>query len=259
MRSPLEEWPRRHYVPGGKNPFLFYVVYGRLDTTKIFSRETYRSDGIPSGIEAMTFGPTAHPEQVAVFREGYIWDELSTSDPGLADGIAAQDSCLVLRGEVIDPPTLDYFRDVIGVLTYCLDAGGVAIYDPQMFKYWAPTEWRSRVFDVRSSVPRHHVVILVSADADGTEWIHTRGMRKFGRPDLSIHNVDGRYKDSIVELCNRFIELLAFGSIVLDGQGIRIDLLPPGMTCFLKGSEDDPDFNNEHIEILWPGEAESNV
>jgi hypothetical protein len=27
MESPLVEWPRRHYVPGGKHPFLFYVVY----------------------------------------------------------------------------------------------------------------------------------------------------------------------------------------------------------------------------------------
>jgi hypothetical protein len=59
-----------------------------------------------------------------------------------------------------------------------------------------------------------HVVILVSMGSDGTEWIHTRGMRKFGRPDISVHKVEPQHKDAIIDLCNRFIELLAFGGIV---------------------------------------------
>ncbi len=246
----LEEWPRPHYVGAGKNPFLFYVIYGRIDTTKTLSSGTYQSAGVPSGIEVMSFGPTVHPGQVGVFRAGYVWDHLRTSEPDLADSIAAQDSCLVLRGEVVDSPTLDYFRDVIGFLTYCLDAGAVAIYDPQMFKWWGPAEWRSHVFQMGSFSPGTHVVILVSADADGTEWFHTRGMRKFGRPDISIHNVGQQHKKSIVELCNQFIELLAYGGIVPNGQEIRMSGLPSGMKCFLRGHHDDPDFNNEHIEIF---------
>jgi hypothetical protein len=256
MESLLKEWPRQYYVPGGRNPLVFYVVYGRVDTTKILSRSAYRSNGIPDGIEVMGFGPTVHPSQVAAFREGYIWNQLSIAEPDLAARIAAEDSCLVVRGEVIDPPTLDYFRDIIGFLTYCLDAGGAAIYDPQMFKWWGPSEWRSCVFDIGSSAPSTHVVILVSEDVAGTEWIHTRGMRKFGRPDLSIHNVLTRYKDKILELCTRLIELLAFGGVVLDGQEIRMNLLPRGMKCFLRGSDDDPDFNNEHIEIFWSDASE---
>jgi len=237
---------------GGKNPFLFYVIYGRIDTTKPLSSGIYQSGGIPNGIEVMSYGPTVHPGQVDVFRGGYVWDQLCTSEPDLADVIAAQDSCLVLRGEVIDPSTLGYFRDVIGFLTYCLDKGAVAIYDPQIFKWWGPAEWRSHVFHRGLFSPGTHVVILVSTDADGTDWFHTRGMRKFGRPDVSIHNMDQRYRESIVELCNRFIELFAYGGIVPDGQEIRMSGLPSGMKCLLRGNDDDPDFNNEHIEIVWP-------
>jgi hypothetical protein len=259
MESSPEEWPRQYYVPGGRNPFLFYVVFGRVDTTRILSRGAYRSNGIPGGIEALGFGPTAHPEQVAEFRKGYLWDQLSIAEPDLAERIATEDSCLVLRGEVIDPPTLDYFRNVIGFLTYCLDAGGVGIYDPQMFKWWGPHEWRSRVFETGKPSPQTHVVILVSDDAAGTEWIHTRGMRKFGRPDLSIHGVSATHKEGIVELCNRFIEHLAFGGVVLDGAEIRMNLLPPGMKCCLRGSDEDPDFNNEHIEVLWSASSAPTV
>jgi hypothetical protein len=255
MESPLVEWPRRHYVPGGKHPFLFYVVYGRVDTTKVLSRSKYRSNGIPDGIDVVAYGPTEHT-QVAAFRDGYLWDQLTTGDPNLAAKVAAQDCCLLVRGEIVDPPSLNYFRDVIGFLTFCLDVGGVAIYDPQMFTWWEPSKWRSHVFNIGSSAPRHHVVILISSEHDRTEWIHTRGMRKFGRPDISVHEVGPQHKDAVIDLCNRFIELLAFGAIVQDGQEVRVKSLPSGMKCFRKGSEEDPDFNNEHIEIVWPTPTE---
>jgi hypothetical protein len=254
METPLEEWPRRHYVPGGKDPFLFYVVYGQVDTTRVLSRARYKSNGIPDGIDVMSFGPAAHPDQVGAFRDGYLWDQLTTDNPGLAAKVAEQDCCLILRGEVVDPPTLDYFRDVIGFLAYCLDAGGVAIYDPLMFKWWEPSEWRSDVLEAGSPAPRHHAVILVSEDSAETEWIHTRGMRKFGRPDISVRKVGAQDKAAVIDLCDRFIELLAFGGIVQDSQDIRMNSLPSGMKCFRRGSDADPDFNNEHIEIVWPAE-----
>ena len=55
-----------------------------------------------------------------------------------------------------------------------------------------------------------------------------------------------------LDLVNRFIDLLAFGARVPDGQPIRLAGLPAGMTCWRRGDENDPDFNNEHIEIVWP-------
>jgi len=240
-------------VAGGQHPFLYYVVYGQIDPTRTVSRIKYRLDRIPDGIDLMTYGPAMHPDMVAWFRRGYNWDQLTTKNPDLAAKVAAQDRCLVLKGNVIDPPNLNYFRDVIGFLTFCVDAGGVAIYDPQMFKWWAPSEWCSRIFDPGSCAPHDHVVILISEDGDG-KWIHTRGMRKFGRPDLSVHNVGPQYAGAIIELCNRFIDLLALGGVVAEGQEIRMSSLPAGMRCFRRGSnaEDDPDFNNEHIEIVWP-------
>jgi hypothetical protein len=34
--------------------------------------------------------------------------------------------------------------------------------------------------------------------------------------------------------------------------------LPTGMRCFHRGNEEDPDFNNRHVEITWPDTAERN-
>jgi hypothetical protein len=64
--------------------------------------------------------------------------------------------------------------------------------------------------------------------------------------------VSAQHRDAIIDLVNRFIELLAFGAMVPEGQPIRMAALPAGMTCWRRGREDDPDFNNEHIEIVWP-------
>lgn len=136
--------------------------------------------------------------------------------------------------------------------TYLLDRGGVAVYDPQILKWWSPNEWRQRVFEPASPVPRHHAVILYSEDGDGSEWFHTRGMKKFGRPDLSMHGVCREDRTAVIDLFERFIEMQAFGALIPEGQEIRMRTLPPGLQCFHQGSLDDLDFNNVHIEIRKP-------
>ena len=60
-----------------------------------------------------------------------------------------------------------------------------------------------------------------------------------------------------MSFCNRFIEWLAFGGMVRDGEEVRMSSLPSGMKCFHRCSEEDPDFNNEHIEIVWPNSADT--
>jgi hypothetical protein len=167
---------------------------------------------------------------------------------------------MVLRGSQPDPPTLDYLRDSVGLLTYVLDCGGCAVYDPQSFDWCPPDRWRHRVFEPAGPVPRHHVVILISDEEEHQQpdpsvrspvWFHTRGMRKFGRPDLSVHDVPPDHVDAVTDLCNRFIELQAFGGVIPEGQEVRMAALPPGGVARHGGSLDDPDFNNVHVEIVW--------
>src|SRR5437667_12446663 len=94
-------------------------------------------------------------------------------------------------------------------------------------------------------------ILHISAEESGGRWFHTRGMRKFGRPDLSLHNVPDEYERAAIELCNRFIELQAAGGRIPDGQEIQMPSLPGGLVCRHKGSLDDPDFNNVHVEIQF--------
>ena len=102
--------------------------------------------------------------------------------------------------------------------------------------------------------PDRHTAILVSEDEGGTSWYRTRGMRKFGRPDLSCprrrSEVRGRRDGQLIE---RFVEHQALGGVIAEGESIRMQALPPGGVCRHGGSLDDPDFNNVHVKIVWPG------
>jgi hypothetical protein len=127
-----------------------------------------------------------------------------------------------------------------------------------MFRWWEPGGWRRHIFEHGGPVPRHHVGILTSNEnksgvtAQPLTWFHTRGMRRFGRPDLSVHDVPLPHQDAVIDIIDRFIEFQAFGGIIAEGQEIRTRSLPSGMICRHRGDTDDPDFNNVHVEITPP-------
>lgn len=252
----LSDWPRAHYEPRGCNPFLFYVVFGAAVKDLKLSRSKYRCDEVPPGLDLLSYGPGSNPEGLDQFRSGYLWGKLQESEPVLQKAIEAQQQCVVIRGTLHDDPSLNDFRNTIGFVTCLLDNGGAGIFDPQSFEWWPAEDWLNNIFVLAKPLPSEHVVILVSEESDGTRWLHTRGLRKFGMPDLSIHNVTLQYHDAVVDLLNRFIELQAFGRVIPEGQAVMLGSLPAGMLCVHRGSEEDPDFNNVHAEVLWPESTE---
>ena len=199
----------------------------------------------------MSYGPNSQPEVPDSFRSGYLWDVLGRENASLAESVKAQNQCLIIHGSVADPSDLNYFRGVVGLIQWLIDSGSVGVYDPQSFKWWAVEEWRDNAFASDSGSPRQHVQILLSAEADG-EWLHTRGLRKFGRPDMSIRDVLTDKRDPVIELLNRLIEYQAFGGVIREREAIRMKALPDGLACHHRGNFDDPDFNNLHMEIIWP-------
>lgn len=242
-------WKRPNFQPGGGTPFLLYVAYGSLPEEPKVSR-SYRTLGLPDGIGAELYGPKVHPEVCKTWLQGPMGELLKTQTPELVRAAAAAPGCMIIRGEPKDLHTLDYLRDMVGFLTYLADNGAVAVLDPQTFTLWSPQRWRSVFFDPDGPVPHRHVVILTSEDRRPDRlWFHTRGMRKFGRPDLSLRGVAESQRAAVVDLFNRFIGLQALGGIVPEGEEIRMAGLPPGLTCHHRGDVDDPDFNNVHLEI----------
>lgn len=255
MTHALPDLPRQHYRQSGGKPSLFFVVYGKFGELPALDAGKYRSGGVPASLDLSHYDREKHADVLTGFQDGYLWEELKKRNPKLANRVAGASECLILRGEIDDGPTLNYLRDAVGMLTFLLDHGGITVYDPFMFHWWEPDEWRQRIFGPADPVPTHHVVILTSEESSpGLTWFHTRGLRKFGRPDLSVRRVPAEHHEAVLDLCNRFIQLQAFGGIIEEGQAIRMRSLPAGMICHHAGDLDDPDFNNVHVEITWEHE-----
>jgi hypothetical protein len=250
--APLESWPRPAFQPTGGKALIWYQIYGHFPDTVDISRSKYRCDGVPAGVTLENFWRGDHDKVVTAFlKQPFFASSLKREFPALAETVPSVPECTIIRGEVPDSANLDYLRDVIGLVTWFLDHGGLAALDPQTFQWYDRDRWRREVFEPNAPAPGRHVVILVTENSD-TLWLHTRGLRKFARPDLSLRGVPAQQRDTAIALLNRLIEALAHGETITDKQELRVDSLPGALTCHPAGSPDDPDFNNTHIEIRWP-------
>jgi len=246
MALDLISWPRPRFEPGGGDALLFFAIYGKFSDDVQLSGERYRTAGTPDGIDIRKLNRT---QSEFPFTSGPIEQLLRPNNPALFALIQHVPECLIVQGAIPDPPDLNYLRDTIGLATCFLDNGGIAIIDPQQFALYDPKRWHGEIFDPHPSRLSSHAIILFSDEPDGTRWYHTRGLRKFGRPDLSMHGVHRDFEFGVIEMFNRFILLQAEGHRIPEGQEIHMASLPSGLTCHHGGSLEDPDFNNVHVEI----------
>ena len=254
MSTPIESWPRPYLQHGGGDAFLLFWVIGQFTgLEQPMSRSRYRSGGLPAGVELYRAQGQEAVQRLAELLDSAVGQYLEEESSVLVHAVRRSEEYLVLRGTVPAPETLDYLRDVVGSLAWLLDRGGVAILDWQMLRWWVPDDWRRDVLEPFRPAPLQHVTILVSEEEAGTRWLHTRGMRTFGRPDISVRGVSSELAEPVVELIHRFIDLQALGGVIVEGQPIVRAGMPEGASCHHAGSLDDPDFNNVHVEIHWPG------
>lgn len=244
-------WSRERYSPSNQQIFAYFVVFGDFSDEVSISASKYNFTELPANTDIVKYHDGAGAEFRDQYKTGYLWDRLCQEIPELADAIDNSPACMVIQTEIEDQLTLDYLRNLIGLVTYFLDDGGVCVFEPLNFKWWSKDEWSKKIFQPKEPKIYRHVQILSSDQDDDNSWLHTRGMRLFGRPDISIHDVPEKHFDIVCEMINRFIELQALGGIVEDGQSINMEGLPEGMWCENKGDLDDPDFNNVHLEIHW--------
>lgn len=250
MAQEPRSWPRSLHEPTDQRARLLYYVFGKFPASIAPSRSQYRVGSMPPELR-ISKHEAASPRAQAVLAQPLFARFLSERGATFRKNVEKSPTCMLIHGEFDDPPTLDYLRDTVGLLAYLADNGASAILDAFRLRWWAPNEFKRVIFAPDDPVPLEQTLLLASEEDDGL-WIHTRGMQKFARPDLSIRGVSGQHREAVVDMITRFVELMAGGAVVPDGQEIKLASLPAGMTCRHRGDEEDPDFNNTHIEIVWP-------
>ncbi|PWK92300.1 hypothetical protein [Fulvimonas soli] len=246
------EWPRPYWQQPGGNALLQFYVFGGFAPDLAIPAARYASAGLPRGVELKRF-------QNAVLRgwEGYplagaLGEVLREESPEAYEAARRAPEALVIRGELADQASLDYLRDTLGVIAGLLDVGGGAVLDPQILSLFSAADWRRRYLVPGGAPPRSHVLILRREEAQsGRSRINTRGLRKFGRPDLDLRNVPDRDLDRAGLLCERLVELLALGADFAQGQALEVDGLPVPLVAERGGDAGDPEFGNAHVAFRW--------
>lgn len=270
----VSNWTRRYHQPGGGRPLLHYFVFGAAPEALKLTAGSYRTEGIPEGIEVVSLSRESE-QGASVFasfteQETVFSGDLRRRYPDLVDAVLAAPSVVAVSGELEDDPEdLRYLQRVTGVLLALLDAGGVAVMDTQAFRWWNKRELQEQLFEPDDPQVLRRVTLIASPEREDVEdaehgsvpeaaprlWMHTRGMRKFGRPDLSMRRVTELERPAVAEMLSRFMLIQAHGGVIPEGQPVAMPGLPDGLRCHHAGHLDDPAFNNAHVEILRPGDS----
>ncbi|WP_199098941.1 hypothetical protein [Dyella sp. ASV21] len=251
-KIPFPAWQRPHWQRSNEEVLLQFYVFGKFQPGRAPS-EDYGSEGLPEGVELSSHHHSALRQWEGYPLKGRLGRMFKEDAPEAYAKALDAPEVLVVRGRFPDTADTGYLRDTLGVLAALLDVGGVAILDPQTLSLHDADSWR-RQFVVRDGAPiRHHLLILRDAEEQaGRYWVHTRGMRKFGRPDISLRNVPEADTDRAGMLCERLVELEALGAHFADGQALDAEGLPGTLVASLGGGLEDPAFNNTFVEFRWP-------
>jgi hypothetical protein len=252
MNDPITfpAWQRPHWQASDEEILLQFYVFGKFDAVRVPSA-AYGSAGLPPGIEAVSHYHSALRQWEGYPLKGATGRMFKADAPDAWQLAFDAPEVMVVRGTLKDSPATGYLRDTLGVLAGMLDIGGTAILDPQILSLLDADAWR-RKYLIRGGAPiRNHLLILRDAESPGRSWIHTRGMRKFGRPDISIRNVPDHALDRAGVLCEKLVEIEALGAHFSEGQALEIDGMA-GVVAHLGGGLDDPQFNNSYVEFNWP-------
>lgn len=248
----IPAWQRPHWTPSDAKILLQFYVFGKFEEGRVPSAE-YGSTGLPAGITSTNHHHNALRAWDGYPLKGSMGKLFKEESPDAYRLAVDAPQVLVVRGEIDDSADTGYLRDTLGVLAGLLDVGGVAIADPQIVSLFSAEAWRRRYL-VREGAPvRNHLLILRDDESEsGKFWIHTRGMRKFGRPDVAIRHVPEKAIDKAGALAEKLTELQALGAHFADSQALEVDGMPQGLVAHRGGGPDDPDFNNAFVSFDWP-------
>lgn len=263
-KKPPDDWSRPHWEPTGRPASVFYFVPGDPPAGLLeLSRRRHHAAGVPEQLKATAHRRADNPRWFADFfaRPGLGFG-LEEAFGDRAPEVRAAERGLVVRGEFPDPPDLGYLRDTAGVVSALLDqGGGLGVLDLYAGRWWSRREWAERFVD-RCGFAHKDFVRIVSTDDEAEHpglWVHTRGMRKFGRPDLQVKHVPGPWPGdnplvaAAGDVLNRLAEGLCRGAVVRNGGVLRF----PGTRrrCTFRLTPDDIDspachFGNEVLEVV---------
>lgn len=233
-----------------------YFVFGKFTEEEL---ESYFQEADPPDGCQVDF--KTEPSEVAEsswpLNEPPSSDLLAASDGAVVARAREATSVAMLVGQRVDPTdAMTFYTEITMILDIlALDPSCLAIVDLKTASIYSPESWTARitkplcdgVFDITS-----HIIQQAIPQDDGLFWLSTRGMIKFGKPELSIHDLA---EEQLAEV-NEVLNTLA-GTIILenevppDGKEVVLGGTPLGCKAAHQGTYEDDDFwRNVHVELV---------
>ncbi|HEX8521079.1 MAG TPA: hypothetical protein VF669_02405 [Tepidisphaeraceae bacterium] len=259
-------WTRPYFKPSAAQAELFFLVVGPQPGQPLaISRRRHHVAAMPAEVQVSTH---ARSEDAAWF-EGWFAEPLGNEiDPLFLnpEEVRGADHLTIVRGTFEDQPDLDYLRNTIGIVSAIADTPAtLAVFDAVAMNWWRPSEWRAAFVDKSEFAIDEHVRVIITDDPNEQPglWSHTRGMKKFARPDVQLKHIPGPYTamDPLIRAAGWLIRATA--NYQAQGMILREDrpmtLGNNALSLVFKVTPDDSEtarhFNNAAVEILEYDEA----
>jgi hypothetical protein len=230
-------WDRPRWERGGRNAFVSFAILGDF--------ESGAANAVAQRLPGLSVRRKDHDAVVSLaanLRPSHGDEEAEAFE-------TAMDSpnCLWIVGEVPDPPTLEYLRPLVLTVTDLLDRGASGVVDLNAIVFQGRNTWALKVLDGHIQ-PFNFVATYWWTDTNGIgQWWHSRGMRTFGRPDISLRHVpDSADRDHVLGVIRRLAVELALGRVLVAGDRAG------GLVFDVADASEDPMFLNERVEADWP-------
>jgi hypothetical protein len=261
----LPNWPRPHHDPfadpdDAAEAELFYLIVGPPPPQPIpVSQSRHHLDRIEPTLTVTTHHRKDDPAWFDAWLTGPLGREIDGlfADPA---EVRSAPTLTIVRGTFPgDPEDLSYLRNTLGVVSAIADTPGtLAVFDAMTTNWWRLGDWREAFVDRSEFRINDHLFIAVTDDPDHHPglWTHTRGMRKFARPDLQIRHLPGNYdtRNPAIRASGHVLagiaSYLAQGATVRDGHSMHLPETDATVT-FLHHTDDKTQkhFQNTSIEI----------
>jgi hypothetical protein len=245
-------------VPGGPPAQVFLACFSELPAPKQMTLEADRlgipPPGAPRGMAVSSLTAEEAPDFFAGFlREGPLRG-LALRDLGteVFARLRMTRHCHRIQARVPDPPTLGYLQAAWGMARWFVERGACAVLDGHALRWTAGDAILRLAPDRPFDLTREIMTVFETEPTPGHGHVaHTRGMVKFGRPDLVIARIERRDEaDTAHRRLMSVAHALALGARMRAGETVSIGGGPTLALEEVRAGVNAPDLNLENEALL---------
>jgi hypothetical protein len=256
-------WPRPHFVVGGGAADVTLFVFSQVGvngTTLSLKTRAHGvpEGGLPDGVDVQTVARADAPEWVDGFFAPALM-ALAERDLGWPGRPPVEPTAVhVVKVTSEDPSELRHIQGAWALARAFLDTGGFALLDAHAQAWLSPGQLRDRPVDVPMRMADEVSIVFETEPSHGFgHLMHTRGMLKFGRPDLVVVGIPPKHGVRIADIVNQLAERLALGARLDEGEFVELETLGTLRADQYVPGENAPELhlNNRGLVLVPTGQA----